>query len=100
MIPASGQRQRTSSLLRTRILQWMRGPTFARDIALVLVIKLVLLMALKYAFFNHPQAEDMNMPPAAVAQAILAVPMASKLEPSVSQPQTMPPRRGDRHAHD
>ncbi|MEM5399616.1 MULTISPECIES: cytochrome oxidase putative small subunit CydP [Paraburkholderia] len=100
MIPASGQRQRTSSLLRTRILQWMRGPTFARDIALVLAIKLVLLMALKYAFFNHPQAEDMNMPPAAVAHAILAVPESTALKPSVSQSQTMPPPRGDRHAHD
>ncbi|MEM5315718.1 cytochrome oxidase putative small subunit CydP [Paraburkholderia sp. JHI869] len=99
MIPASGQRQRTPSWLRTRILQWMRGPTFARDIALVLVVKLVLLMALKYAFFNHPQAEDMNMPPAAVAQAILAVPMSSA-QPSVSQPQATPPQGGDRHAHD
>ncbi|WP_322031944.1 cytochrome oxidase putative small subunit CydP [Paraburkholderia sp. J76] len=99
MIPASGQRQRTPSLLRTRIQQWMRGPTFARDIALVLAVKLVLLMALKYAFFNHPQAEDMKMPPAAVAQAILAVPMSSQSEPSASQPQTRP-QRGDRHAHD
>ena len=99
MIPASGQRQRIPSLLRTRILQWMRGPTFARDIALVLAVKLVLLVALKYAFFNHPQAEDMNMPPAAVAQAILAVPMSSALKPSAPQPQTMPPPRGDRHAH-
>ncbi|WP_321907643.1 MULTISPECIES: cytochrome oxidase putative small subunit CydP [unclassified Paraburkholderia] len=100
MIPASGQRQRAPSLLRTRIFQWMRGPTFARDIALVLVIKLVLLMALKYAFFSHPQAEDMNMPPAAVAQAILAVPTASRPQPSVSQPPAMPPQRGDRHARD
>jgi len=94
MIPASGQRQRTPSLLRTRILQWMRGPTFARDIALVLVIKLVLLMALKYAFFNHPQAEDMNMPPAAVARAILAVPAPT------APAREKPSQRGDRHAHD
>ncbi|MBB2927371.1 cytochrome oxidase putative small subunit CydP [Paraburkholderia silvatlantica] len=98
MFPTSGQRQ--PSLLRTRILHWMRGPTFARDIALVLAVKLVLLMALKYAFFNHPQAQDMNMPPAAVAQAILAVPPSSALKPSVPRSQTMPPQRGDRHAHD
>ncbi|WP_321894236.1 cytochrome oxidase putative small subunit CydP [Paraburkholderia heleia] len=98
MFPASGQRQ--PSLLRARILQWMRGPTFARDIALVLAVKLVLLVALKYAFFNHPQAQDMNMPPAAVAQAILAVPMSTAPKPSVPQRQTMPPPQGDRHAHD
>jgi hypothetical protein len=46
----------------------------ARDITVVLAIKLVLLKALKYAFFNHPQAEHMSMSPAAVAQALLAVP--------------------------
>ena len=100
MISASGRRRRTPSLLRTRILQWMRGPTFARDIALVLAIKLVLLMALKYAFFNHPQADDMNMPPAAVAQAILAVPAPAAPQPSTARPQETPSQRGERHAHD
>jgi hypothetical protein len=95
MFSASGQRQRAAPLVRARISQWVRGPTFARDIALVLAIKLVLLLALKYAFFNHPQAQDMNMPPAAVAQAILSVPM-----PSTTQPAEQHPQRGDRHAHD
>jgi hypothetical protein len=60
--------------LAARIVAWARGPTLARDIAAVLTLKLVLLVALKYAFFNHPQAEHMSMPPAAVAQALLSVP--------------------------
>ena len=103
MISASGRRRRTPSLLRTRILQWMRGPTFARDIALVLAIKLVLLMALKYAFFNHPQAQDMNMPPVAVAQAILSVPAPTANEPAATHPQRGDQhnrQQGDHHAHD
>jgi hypothetical protein len=63
--------------IRARIAAWVHGPTLARDITVVLAIKIVLLMALKYAFFNHPQAEHMSMSPAAVAQAILAVPASS-----------------------
>jgi hypothetical protein len=77
-------------MLRERVIQWARGPTFGRDIVLVLVIKLVLLMALKYAFFNHPQAENMTMPPAEVAQAILSVPMP----PGAQVPN---PHQGDQH---
>jgi len=103
MISASGQRQHTAPSLRTRILRWARGPTFGRDIALVLAIKLVLLVALKYAFFNHPQAADMNMPPAAVALAILSVPMPAATHSSATTPATQPQRgdqQGDRHAHD
>jgi hypothetical protein len=91
MISTSGQPANTPAPapLRARILRWARGPTFARDIVIVLVIKLVLLMALKYAFFNHPQAENMSMRPADVAQAILSV------------PETTPPKvdQGDHHAH-
>jgi hypothetical protein len=60
--------------LRARCAAWARGPTFARDIVIVLAIKFALLMILKYAFFNHPQAEHMSLPPAEVAQALLAVP--------------------------
>ena len=56
---------------RARIAAWARGPTLARDITLVLIVKLILLMSLKYAFFNHPQAEHMSLPPAAVAEAAL-----------------------------
>jgi hypothetical protein len=61
--------------LGSRIAAWARGPTFARDILIVLAIKFVLLLALKLAFFNDPQAQDMSMPPARVAQALLSVPL-------------------------
>ncbi|WP_206997310.1 cytochrome oxidase putative small subunit CydP [Trinickia mobilis] len=71
--------------IRTRIVAWAQGPTLARDITVVLAIKIALLMALKYAFFNHPQAEHMSMSPAAVAQALFAVPAS-------------PPSRGAQHA--
>ncbi|MFL9864213.1 hypothetical protein PQR67_08535 [Paraburkholderia fungorum] len=60
--------------LRKRLAAWARGPTLARDIAIVLAIKFALLMVLKYAFFNHPQAEHMSLPPDQVAQALLSVP--------------------------
>lgn len=56
--------------------QLMRRPTLARDIAVVLCIKFAMLMVLKYAFFNHPQAPHMELPPADVARALLAVPAA------------------------
>ncbi|MFP3181872.1 MAG: hypothetical protein RXS25_14160 [Paraburkholderia sp.] len=71
--------------LRARLAGWVRGPTFGRDIAIVLAIKFALLMALKYAFFNHPAAENMSMPPALVAQALLSVPASN-------------PPQGDPHA--
>lgn len=59
---------------RKRLTRWVHGPTLARDIAIVLAIKFVLLMALKYTFFNHPQAEHMSLPPDQVAQALLSTP--------------------------
>jgi type II secretory pathway component PulM len=71
--------------LRKRVAAWARGPTLARDIAIVLAIKFVLLMALKYTFFNHPQAEHMSLPPEQVAQALLSVPASH-------------PSQGDQHA--
>jgi hypothetical protein len=71
--------------LRQRVADWSRGPTMARDIAVVLAIKLTLLMALKYAFFNHPQAEHMSLPPEQVAQALLSIPASH-------------PSQGDHHA--
>lgn len=71
--------------LRARITGWMRGPTFGRDITVVLLIKFALLVTLKYVFFNHPQAENMSMPPALVAQALLSVPVSH-------------PSQGDQHA--
>jgi hypothetical protein len=71
--------------LRTRLAGWVRGPTFARDIVIVLAIKFVLLLILKYAFFNHPQAQNMSLPPAQVAQALLSLPASY-------------PSQGDQHA--
>jgi hypothetical protein len=72
-------------VLRARLAAWVSRPTFRRDIAIVLVVKLALLMALKYAFFNHPQAEHMSLPPEQVAQALLSVPASH-------------PSQGDQHA--
>jgi hypothetical protein len=71
--------------LRKRFAGWVRGPTLVRDITIVLAIKFVLLMALKYTFFNHPQAEHMSLPPEQVAQALLSVPASH-------------PSQGDQHA--
>ncbi|MEX3894527.1 hypothetical protein FSB08_27590 [Paraburkholderia sp. JPY432] len=62
------------SRLRGGFSRWVRGPTLARDIAIILAIKFALLMALKFTFFNHPQAEHMMLPPQQVAQALLSVP--------------------------
>lgn len=56
------------------IRHWVRGPTFARDIALVLALKVVLLIGLKLAFFNHPRAPDMSLPAADVARVLLSAP--------------------------
>jgi hypothetical protein len=68
-----------------RFTRWVRGPTLGRDIAIILAIKFVLLMALKFTFFNHPQAQHMTLPPEQVAQALLSVPATH-------------PSRGDQHA--
>nr|WP_322023324.1 cytochrome oxidase putative small subunit CydP [Burkholderia sp. BCC1977] len=65
---------------RARIVAWARGPTLMRDITLVLIVKLILLMSLKYAFFNHPQAEHMSLPPAVVAEKLLSVPAPASTE--------------------
>jgi len=53
-------------------MAWNR-PRLARDITLALAIKLAMLIALKYTFFNTPQ----HMPAAQVAQALLAAPASS-----------------------
>jgi hypothetical protein len=42
-------------------------------------------MVLKYAFFNHPQARHMSLPPEQVAQALLSAPASH-------------PSQGDHHA--
>ncbi|NML33194.1 cytochrome oxidase putative small subunit CydP [Paraburkholderia antibiotica] len=70
---------------RNRFTRWVRGPTLARDIALILTIKFALLMVLKYTLFNHPQAQHMTLPPEQVAQALLSTPAPH-------------PSEGDQHA--
>ncbi|HVW51539.1 MAG TPA: hypothetical protein VHC91_14265 [Trinickia sp.] len=75
--PPSGRGHRSFAASLGR---WARGPTFARDITLVLALKVVLLIGLKFAFFNHPRASDMSLPPAEVARALLSSPA-----PRVSQ---------------
>jgi len=70
---------------RNRFIAWVRGPTLARDLTIILVIKFVLLMTLKYTFFNHPQAEHMTLPPEQVARALLSAPAPH-------------PSQGDQHA--
>ncbi|SDH51124.1 hypothetical protein SAMN04487926_10596 [Paraburkholderia steynii] len=75
-------RNATRRTLASRIVAWARGPTFARDIVIVLAIKFALLFALKFAFFNHPQAQNMSLPPAQVAQALLSVPVSVPAPPS------------------
>ncbi|RQR41532.1 cytochrome oxidase putative small subunit CydP [Burkholderia sp. Bp8994] len=78
--PAPRPPQATGSGWRARIAAWARGPTLMRDITLVLIVKLILLMSLKYAFFNHPQAEHMSLPPAVVAEKLLSVPAPASTE--------------------
>lgn len=99
MISTSDPPSRPPSALRSRFLRWARGPTFSRDIAFVLAFKLVLLMALKYAFFNHPQAENMNMPPAEVARAILSVSVPSAMNPHQGYQGRRSDTQGDQNAH-
>jgi hypothetical protein len=74
-ITKSTIRSKTSrTTTRKRVSAWFQGPTLTRDLAVIVVIKFVLLMILKYAFFNHPQAENMTMPPAEVARQMLSIP--------------------------
>lgn len=72
--------------LRAAVMRFARRPTFGRDIAVVLTLKILLLMGLKLAFFDHPRAADMSMPPAAVAQALLSSP-ASRVPQGVGHAQ-------------
>ncbi|HYS67693.1 MAG TPA: hypothetical protein VEN30_28280 [Paraburkholderia sp.] len=85
MTIALNRNNRPRPSLRQRLAGWARGPTLARDIAIVLAIKFALLMVLKYAFFNHPQAEHMWLPPEQVTQALLSAPASH-------------PSQGDQHA--
>ncbi|MGG1945058.1 cytochrome oxidase putative small subunit CydP [Trinickia sp. NRRL B-1857] len=85
-VEAGTQSDALRAPLRAAFARFTRRPTFARDITLVLTLKLLLLMGLKLAFFDHPRAADMSMPPAAVAQALLSSP-ASRVPQGVGHAQ-------------
>ncbi len=85
-IEAGAQPRARRRSIAAPLVRWVRGPTFARDIAFVLALKLVLLIALKLVFFNHPRAADMSMPPAEVARALLSSP-ASRVPQGVGHAQ-------------
>lgn len=61
--------------LSRRFPAWLRDRPLARDIAIILCIKFVLLMVIKYAFFNQPVARHMSLPPDVVAHQLLATPI-------------------------
>ncbi|WP_072628674.1 cytochrome oxidase putative small subunit CydP [Pandoraea thiooxydans] len=57
---------------------WLRRHPFGRDIAVVLLAKVALLAAIKFAFFNRPVAEHMRLPPNEVARALLSPQIAQQ----------------------
>ena len=86
IVDTEGGRSANRRSVTASLARWVRGPTFARDIALVLFLKVVLLIVLKLAFFDHPRAADMSMPPAEVARALLSSP-ASRVPQGVGHAQ-------------
>ena len=57
----------THGLLRhSRFGRWWRSSPLGRDILLILVVKVVVLYALWFAFFRAPVARHMTMDPKAV----------------------------------
>jgi hypothetical protein len=79
-LPAPARPSAPPRGLRARLHAWIHGPTLGRDLVIVLCIKLALLMLLKHMFFDHPLAEHMSMPPAAVAAHMLSVPAADSTQ--------------------
>lgn len=57
--------------LRQRYAQWPTLP-LALAITLALIVKVLILYGLWYAFFSAPQAKHMRMPTASVEQHLLA----------------------------
>jgi hypothetical protein len=55
-----------------------RGGSLKFELIAVLLVKAVLLFALKELFFSHPAAEHMQLPPADVAQALLGTPASAQ----------------------
>jgi len=58
--------------------------SLAYAIALALAVKLLLLYALWYLFFSHPQTKKMRLPTARVEQHLLAVPAPITPTPKVN----------------
>ncbi len=50
---------------------WASRPRLARDITLVLIVKIIVLSLLWYAFFRHPQAPHFRMTMPQVEQRLL-----------------------------
>jgi hypothetical protein len=55
-----------------------RGGRLKFELIAVLVVKAALLFVLKMLFFSHPAADNMQMPPAAVAQSLFAIPVSAE----------------------
>jgi hypothetical protein len=62
---------------RLRPFRARRDGALKFELIAVLAVKAALLLLLKTLFFSHPAAEDMRMPPAAVAQALLETPVSA-----------------------
>lgn len=60
-------------------LRWPRLTRLplALEIALALLLKVALLLALWHAFFSHPQAEHMQVPTSEVERHLLATPASA-----------------------
>lgn len=52
----------------------LRRPGLARELTLIVMVKVAVLLVFKYTLFGHPQAPHMELPPTQVAQALLSVP--------------------------
>jgi hypothetical protein len=74
----------TTALFRgvARVRAIARAHPMGRDITLAVSVKLLLLGALQAAFFSHPSAPNMKLPPEQVASAIFATaPAAEERKP-------------------
>jgi hypothetical protein len=74
----------TTALFRgtARVRAVARAHPMGRDLALAVSVKLLLLGALQAAFFSHPSAPNMKLPPEQVASAIFAgAPAAGERKP-------------------
>jgi hypothetical protein len=58
IVKASGQSKTVRPSTLKRLSTWFHGPTLVRDLAVIVIVKFVILMILKYAFFNHRLESD------------------------------------------